>query len=127
MFRTPFIVALRSLLYRTLVFSPHSFFNTHYSLLRLLACSLSAILVSRFLLDLQEVGLRSVKVGSDESINSSSPSEHSLQSFGDSPDAAKSTAASASGQIGVCVGGLENEEAHQLPEDSHNAMEECSV
>ena len=71
--------------------------------------------------------MRSVNVNSDDEIKFSSTSEHSLQSFGDSPEAATPTSASTQAQIVVYVGGLDDEETHQVPEDLHNAIEECSV
>ena len=51
--------------------------------------SLTAILVSRFLVDLQEANLRSVKVDSDDPAYISSHSENSLPSFVAAPGATR--------------------------------------
>ena len=55
------------------------------------AHSLTAILISRFLIDLQEANLRSVKVDSDDPAYISSLSDNALPSFVAGPGAVRPT------------------------------------
>ena len=69
---------------RRLHIFPHYFHNIHHVLLdKLWGYRLTATLVSRFLINLQEVNLRSVKVGSDHPLHLSAHSNNSLPSFVD--------------------------------------------
>ena len=77
--------------------------------------SLTAILISRFLIDLQEANLRSVKVDSDDPAYISSHSENSLPSFVAAPDATR-PAFQSSVEHHIEDGVLENRETGGIDE-----------
>ena len=75
--------------------------------------SLTAILISRFLIDLQEANLRSVKVDSDDPAYISSHSENSLPSFVAAPGTTRPPLGSS---VEHCTepGVLDNEEPGEI-------------